>query len=148
MIDREKVIESLLQNMHAMRHKFMVGYSEKEKKEQVITPSQGFVLRLVARDGDVNIKAIAERLHITSSAATQLVDGLVDKGYLNRKGGTDDRRMINLSLSDKAKKLFEDFRSQSLHRMMTVFDVLTDDELVQYTALNKKIVDGLGGSKC
>ena len=141
MINRKKIIEDLLQNMHAMRHKLMVGYTA--KKEVAITPSQGFVLRFVAKNSSTNVKTIADSLHITSSAATQLIDGLVDNGYLVRKSNPDDRRVIALSLSDKANKLFKEFQEQGLQKMMELFDALTDDELVQYADLNKKIIGNI-----
>lgn len=139
MTNRKKIIEDLLQNMHAMRHKLMVGYTT--KKEMVITPSQGFVLRFVAKNSSANIKAITQALNITSSAATQLVDGLVDKGYLVRKNNTNDRRIITLSLSLKAKNLLKKCKEQGLQKMIDIFDILTDEELTQYAVLNKKLVN-------
>lgn len=141
MINRKKIIEGLLQNMYAMRHKLMVGYTE--KKELVITPSQGFALRYVAENKSANVKDIAKTLNITSSAATQLIDGLVDKGYLIRKSSLDDRRAIVLSVSLKAKKLFKECKEQGLQKMIKLFDVLTDNELAEYSKLNKKITGSI-----
>ncbi len=146
MINRKKVIDGLLQNMYAMKHKLMVGYAD--KKELAITPSQGFVLRFVAKNSSANVKTIAETLRITSSAATQLIDGLVDKDYLVRKGDPDDRRVIALSLSMKAKKLFNDFQKQGLQKMTELFNALDDEELTQYVALTKKIMDNVINKKC
>ena len=141
MINRKKIIDDLLQNLHATRHKMTVCYTAKD--EITITPSQGFVLRFVAANSSANVKDIAEALHITSSATTQLVDGLAYKGYLIRKSDPDDRRVIDLSLSLKAKKLFKKFKEQSLQKITNLFDVLTDKELTQYAVLNKKIADGI-----
>lgn len=139
MLNRSKVIEGLIQDMHAMRHKLMVGYTA--KKHMVITPSQGFVLRFVAKNDSANVKAVTQALNISSSAATQLVEGLVEKGYLVRHDNPNDRRISNLSLSEKAKKLFKEFKEQGLQKMTEVFDALTDEELSQYAALNRKIAD-------
>src|ERR1035437_7218371 len=115
MINRKKTIEDLLQDMHAMRHKLMVGYTA--KKEVVITPSQGFVLRFVAKNSSANVKAITQALNITSSATTQLVDGLVEKGYLIRRVDSKDKRITSLLLSLNAKKLFKEFEKKSLQKM-------------------------------
>src|ERR1035437_6187060 len=139
MINRKKTIEDLLQDMHAMRHKLMVGYTA--KKETVITPSQGFVLRFVAKNSFTNVKAITQALNVTSSATTQLVDGLVEKGYLIRSVDSKDKRITTLSLSLKAKKLFKAFKEKGLQKMTTLFDVFTDEELTHYATLNKKITD-------
>lgn len=140
MMDRKKIIEGLLQNSHAMRHKLMIGYTA---KKIAITPSQGFVLRFVAKNSAANVKAIAQALHVSSSATTQLIDGLVDKGYLIRKNSPHDRRVSSLSLSEKAKKLFKEFKKQGLQKMTLLFNALTDKELIQYAALSKKIVDNM-----
>ena len=146
MTNRKKIIEDLLQNMHVMRHRLMVGYTA--KKEVIITPSQGFVLRFVAKNSFANVKAITQALNITSSAGTQLVDGLVEKGYLVRKDNPKDRRVVTLSLSLKAKKLFKEFKEQGLHKMMEIFEALTDKELVEYDVLNKKLIDFLSKKQC
>src|ERR1035437_3586206 len=122
MINRKKTIEDLLQDMHAMRHKLMVGYTA--KKETVITPSQGFVLRFVDKNSSANVKAITQALNVTSSATTQLVDGLVEKGYLIRKIDPNDRRFTTLSLSLKAKKLFKKYKEQGLQKMTEIFNIL------------------------
>lgn len=141
MINRKKIIEGLLHDMHAMRHKLMVGYCD--KKKNTITPSQGFVLHFVAKNNSANIKTLAEALHITSSAATQLVDSLVEKGYIIRKEDLNDRRAITLTLSSKAHKLFETFKEQGVQKMTLLFDALTDEELIQYATLHKKISDNI-----
>ena len=140
MPDRKETMEALIYSLQAMRHKFLLGYAG--SKEISITPSQGFVLQVVAH-GPCSVKDVAKALHITSSAVTQLIDGLVEKGYLLRQEHQADRRVSSLSLSPKAKKLFAQFKSQSHHRIMQLFNVLTDTELKQYAALNKKIVDSL-----
>lgn len=139
MTNRKKTIEDLLQNMHAMRHKLMVGYTA--KKGVVITPSQGFVLRFVAKNNSANIKAITQALNITSSAATQLVDGLVEKGYLIRKVNPKDKRFTTLLLSVKAKKLLKKCKEQGLQKMTALFDVFTDEELSKYALLHNKLTN-------
>ncbi len=144
-IDRKQIIESLLHNLHAMRHKFMAGYAAKDG--EVITPSQGFVLHLVAKNSPANVKTIAKELNITSSAATQLIDGLVEKGYLVRKNDPKDRRLSFLLLPEKAKKLFEEFKENRAQKMIAVFNALTDEELLQYAALNQKITDHIINKK-
>ncbi len=146
MLNREKIVEELLHNIHAMRHKLMVGYAS--KKDCAITPSQAFVLRFVAKNNIVNIKSITEVMHITSSAATQLVDGLVLKGYLLRKSDPLDKRVVSLGLSDKAKKVFSEFKKEGAKKMTEIFSALTDDELVQYAGLSKKLIDHITINKC
>ncbi len=134
-------MEGLLQNMTAMRHKLMVGYTA--KKQMAITPSQACVLRFVAENPSANVKAIAQTMNISSSAATQLISNLVEKNYLLRKVSPKDRRVISLSLSAKTNKLFKEFKAQGLKKMTELFSALTDEELAQYAALNEKIANSI-----
>jgi hypothetical protein len=39
--------------------------------------------------------------------------------------------------------MFNEFKEQGLRKMMKLFDVLTDDELTQFAALNKKITENI-----
>jgi len=107
----------------------MVGYTA--KKEVVITPSQGFVLRFVAKNNSANVKAITQALNITSSAATQLVDGLVHKGYLVRKDNPMTGELLHYHCLWKLKKKFKEFKEQGLRKMIEVFKRLYDEELTQ-----------------
>lgn len=137
MVDRKKIIEGLLHNIHAMRHKLMVSYSGAKKAP--VTPSQGCALRFIAKNSPANVKAVAKALQISSSAATQLIESLVTKGYLMRRHAVHDRRVISLTVTPKAQKLFIEFKKQGLKKMTMLFSALTDEELAQYAALNARI---------
>ncbi len=145
MVNRKKIIENIFQNMYALRHTLAVGYHP--KKEISITPSQACVLRFVAENASVNVKTIAEALHISSSAATQLIDGLVNKKYLIRKSNLNDRRAIAVSLSENAKKLLHEFKKHGLQKMVKIFSVLTYEELSYYALLNEKIIQSVMNKK-
>lgn len=145
-VNRKEIMEELLQNMHKIRHKFWASCAS--KKELDVTPSQGFVLRFVAENESVNVKMIAEALHVTSSAATQLIDSLVSKGYLVRKENVDDRRVVSISLSDVARKAFKKYKEDNLQNIRELFEVLSDEELAHYAKLNKKIIKGITNNQC
>jgi DNA-binding Lrp family transcriptional regulator len=55
---------------------------------------------------------IAERLGVTSSTATGLVERLVDGGYVERAHSTQDRRQVLLKLLPKGRRLMDGFRRQ------------------------------------
>ena len=148
---RKQLIEEIMGNMHAIRRKFASqwltktakpDHSAKDNKAH-ITSSQWMALAAVMRKENVSITELAETLGVTASAATQLVDELVTKGYLMREDKTGDRRSLSLSLSDKCKKKFSDMKTKHLDRFMCMFDALTNKELEQYAAFNKKIAESI-----
>ncbi len=138
MRSRKDIIEELLECFASMKRSMAVrGLGGKHG--QHITPSQWSVLMLIEQHGDMSLRDVAEALTISSSAATQLVDGLVTNGYVVRKKNTKDRRAISLSLSKRAKGQVGTMRHQAVKKFLEVFRTLSDKELSQYCTLTKKI---------
>ncbi len=67
-------------------------------------PRRGtFVLGAVANHGSTLSDAVAG-LRTTKQAASQLVDTLVSRGYLERAPDPDDRRRVTVTLTDRGRE--------------------------------------------
>lgn len=137
--DRKKLVEKAIENIYAIKHKIMYKMAF-FFKEIGITHSQMAVLRILQKNGNINIKDIASHLGITSSATTQIVDELVKKEFLLRKRNAEDRRTVNLTLSEKALVQFNSIKNKSFNELYSLFEVLSDEELSDYCKLNNKII--------
>ena len=104
-----------------------------------ITPAQWGVVILIEQKNESTVKDIASALNVTSSAATQLVDGLVSSGYVTRKQDPKDRRRVTLMLSAETKRHVAQMRAQVSKRLLKFFKVLDDKEFDQYIRLNEKL---------
>jgi DNA-binding MarR family transcriptional regulator len=142
MTNRKQKIEELMENFQSLK-RTMVFHATPSMKIPRITPSQWGVLRFVLQRGESTVKDVAKALGITSSAATQLIDGLVINGYVTRGELTEDRRKVTLTLSNKTKKQVEKMKKQALQKFLKFFEVLNDKEFDQYILFNKKIVKKL-----
>ena len=60
-------------------------------------------LRLFGSEKSLNNKEIAKRMNLSQSRLTRIIDGLVQKGYLNREIDQTDRRNIKVTLSRRGK---------------------------------------------
>jgi len=108
-----------------------------------ITGSQWFVIRYIFQNEGTSTNEVAEALDMSGSAVTQLVNGLVKKGYIKRKSKPTDRRASTLMLSLHSRKKIQDFKKKRIVMMLHMFTALTDAEFKQYVALNKKIFTSL-----
>lgn len=142
MEDRKKLIEKVIESIHAIKHNIAAEMHLLFDEIQM-TQSQLLVLHFVKKNKTINIKDLANLLSITSSAATQIVNGLVNKGLLLRKRNPDDRRTLKIELSEKSKNQFDSIRSKSFQTLSSLFDVLDNDELLNYCKLNNKIADSI-----
>jgi DNA-binding MarR family transcriptional regulator len=145
MLDRVKLFEELIESFHAIRHKLVL--ESNSFNDGHISLSQLIVLRIVSKYDGTSIKEISSKLCITSSAVTQLVNGLVNKGYLKREGSLEDRRSLRIFLSGPGKAIIDTLRSNGMEKLFSIFNALDDEELVKYCELNKKIVDNLLGGQ-
>ena len=105
-----------------------------------ITPAQWGVLMCVGHGAKSTVKDVAGALSITSSAATQLIDGLVESGYVKRAEDLRDRRSVSLTLSKKTKRQVEAMKGAAILKFLKLFESFTDKEFELYCALSKKIV--------
>ncbi len=140
MANRKKLIEEIMASINAMKNKMQFKIMQEGSKDR-ITHSQWFVLCFIDQYKNLGIKEISKMLCITSSAATQLVDGLVESGYVERKTNSDDRRSLQLALSSKGKKNIVMMKKQHIKTMEAVFSALSDKELETYNTLHKKILN-------
>lgn len=108
-----------------------------------VTPSQWGVLMFIEQQGESTVKDVARTLGITSSATTQLVDGLVSSGYVTREASDEDRRTVILTLSKKTRAQVDKMKKEGLRKFLELFKSLNDKEFDQYILLNKKIIDKL-----
>lgn len=75
------------------------------------------------------MKEIAKKLCISPGALSTSVATLVKKGYVNRKGSEDDRRVVYVVLTDKAKKINEIHEDIHFEMVDKIGSQLNDEQL-------------------
>lgn len=86
--------------------RLMDSYNDKNSRiaiQRGLTESEFKCLRLIGNDKGLSNKKIADRMNLSQSRLTRIVDGLVEKGYITRESNRKDWRCLNLTLSRKAK---------------------------------------------
>lgn len=109
-------------------------------RQSGLTHAQWIALSVIREKEGVGIKKIAEVLGVSSSAATQLVDDLEENKFVIRETSKDDKRVLVISLTEKAQKQFADMQRERIQAFSVFFDALDAEEFAQYVALNKKII--------
>ena len=102
--------------MDTFMHRSMRGWSHFAKSTG-LSMSQFSILMQLHHKGPCGLSEIGERFDISAAAASQLVDKLVQAGYLERTEDPTDRRAKLLALSDKGKELINQ-GTEERHRWM------------------------------
>lgn len=91
------------------------------------------------KKGSASVKELAKFLRVTPGAVTQFIDALVDKKLVKREENLNDRRSINIKLTNYAEKEFNTFKKKYFINAGKAFISLNDKELKQFTKLLDKI---------
>jgi len=88
--------------------------------------------RLMSSEERLNNKDLAKRMKLSPGRVTRIMDGLVEKGYMEREIDKDDRRNMIITLSRKGKILAHKINGAyvKIHQ-----DILQDIDTSQHKAL-------------
>jgi DNA-binding MarR family transcriptional regulator len=97
-----------------------------------LTQAEFRCLRLFGKDESLNNKQIAERMNLSPSRLTRIIDGLVKKEYIIREIDPNDRRNMRVCLSKKGQLLVHQLNKAyiEIHR-----DILEDIDRDQHQPL-------------
>lgn len=79
-------------------------------------------------EGSAVASALAERLVVTRPSVTALVDGLVERGLVERRGAPDDRRRVVHALTPKGRRALKAADRAIAERLGRVLGELGDRE--------------------
>ena len=92
--------------MDVFMHRSMRGWNQFAKSTGLSMPQFSILMQLHYK-GACGMSAISERFDVSAAAASQLVDKLVQAGYIERTEDPSDRRAKLLKLSANGAKLVE-----------------------------------------
>lgn len=109
--------------------KWVADVIAKHLKEYDLTPQQYNVLRILRGQypGAISVNTICERMIDKMSNVSRLVDKLEKKELVNRKINQEDRRQMDISITDNGLKLLEVLDNKE-PEMIDQFKHLSTDE--------------------
>ena len=76
-----------------------------------ITPGQSRALRVLERHGPLRLTALADQVRIAPRSTTQVIDGLEQRGLVERRPDPLDRRARLVALTGEGQRISELIRS-------------------------------------
>ncbi len=137
---RQEQTAQLLRSIDQIRRWMM---NQPDARASLPTRAQVGFLHLISEHGTQSIKDLAATFGMTSSGATQLVDGLVKAGLVTRSEDVHDRRKICLAITVTGQEHLAHAKDKTRHIMERLFSVLNDEELSQLAKLHDKLAGHL-----
>ncbi|EOH99226.1 hypothetical protein UAY_02003 [Enterococcus moraviensis ATCC BAA-383] len=127
----QELMRLMVQNRHS-------AFSRLEKSNQ----GESIVIKFLARYGEpTSPKHLAESLNLSSARIAVVLGSLEKKGQIERKMDPDDRRRINVTLTDCGKKAAKLQKKEMRDKIVQIFKLMGETETKQFIELTAKFVD-------
>lgn len=114
---------------------------------QGLSRPQAEALHLLSCRDWATIKLMAELLGISSSAATQLTEGLAQLDLVSRSEDPADRRVVQVRLTDAGRDKVRALRDSSRQYIEGFLDAMSDIEIKHLLTLLTKLAHSSGADQ-
>ena len=97
--------------------------------EIAITMPQAKILYLLGAMGDLHMSDLVQRLGVSLSTISGLVDRIVDQGLAHRHDDPVDRRQVVVGLTPAGSAFIDRFRELNARQMRELLELLGDHDL-------------------
>ena len=87
------------------------------------------VLTALEAQGALSMRRLAEAMDVSDASATGIVDRMEKRGLVERRHGTDDRRVVLVYATDAGRQVFIDMAAHRREILSKVLAELTADEM-------------------
>lgn len=104
-----------------------------------LTTSQFGVLEALYYLGPLQVGQVGEKILKSSGNMTLVVDNLVKRGLVERQRREDDRRCIELHLTEDGRSLIAALMPQYVAQVVTAMNALSQDQQAQLAVLCRQL---------
>jgi DNA-binding MarR family transcriptional regulator len=90
-------------------------------------PRMMMLFRLAHR-GQCTVSDLSRHMEVSAPAASQLVDKLVEAGYVSRVENRDDRRIRNIEITPRGLKLVQELKNEHKNKINSILDAIPEEE--------------------
>lgn len=106
-----ELLVKLFKNIMEIEEKYLITPEFKE-----ISVNDMHIIEAIGVEEPKSMSAVAKLMSVTTGTLTKSMDGLTEKGYVNRERGKKDKRIVFVSLTEKGRRAF--YHHETFHRDM------------------------------
>lgn len=106
-----------------------------------IPPSHVKVIFYLSQKKSMSVSDVAKCLDISKPNMTPIIDKLISNGLVNRYTDPNDRRKINIELTEKAHNLLKNKKREIKDNLFNKISTLNDEDLYKLDASIREMYD-------
>lgn len=134
--DEESLAETFWAVARRLRHQ-----SKRTLEPWEINPGHARALAVLMRHGAVRLSTLAEHLRIAPRSATEVVDGLAERGLVERRPDPVDRRATLVALTGEGERVGEAIRVARAAEAERFFGALDPADRAELTRILRRLRD-------
>jgi len=108
-----------------------------------VSQAQAHLLFMIEGNQPVSFKRLAMLTSLTPGAITQLVNPLVERGYITRTPDPKDRRVVYIALSAEGEELMLGLQGSHEKLLRAMLETLSDEEVAAWISIQGKMLSYL-----
>jgi DNA-binding MarR family transcriptional regulator len=104
---------------------------EKLAKSLNLTVSEFKTLRLLKKDQFISVGELAKKMGLSNSRLTRIIDGLVSKEVIKREINSDDRRVMEVTLTTEGIRMAESVKEKYYQSQSDIIEGIPKDKATQ-----------------
>lgn len=108
-----------------------------------ISGGQGRILFILWKTDNLTISEISEKTSLAKNTVSVVINGMVNKGIVERNINPENRRQTIVSLTDYAKSLQEKYETVSQQMNMLFYQGFSEEEQKQFEQYLARILETL-----
>jgi DNA-binding MarR family transcriptional regulator len=106
---------------------------KKNLKQNRMSHSYYHILKVLKKCGELPMSEIGRMVYISKSNMTSLIDNLVANNLAERLPHKNDRRVINIALTEEGNELLNEWRKHSNNEIKMNLSTLPDEDLKKFS---------------
>jgi len=121
-------IDLIADNLISIHPLLYKSISRPLKHQSSITPGGMYVLGSLKRNGTQSMSDIGKCLSMPKPHVTVIVDRLIEEGLVERQSDPNDRRIVNILLTEKGLEDFENIKQEISENLKIKLSLLSIEE--------------------
>ena len=135
-------IEELFSTMIQLG-KLMSQNTQETREQKMATMLQFSALHFLSENPEVAMSELGEKLKLSKSSATQLIERLVKAGLVKREEDREDRRIMRLTITNKGKRQGEILKEKIITRMGKIFSKIPENDIKELIRIHHNLINTL-----
>jgi DNA-binding MarR family transcriptional regulator len=125
---REDLLADVLDELNQISYRDVQG-SLKRWHEGALSLVHLNLLMLLRAKGTLTMTHLAELLDVSVASATGIVDRLEKKGVIERRRSEEDRRVVEVRVTERGDAIFSAMQAERQDRLNRLLAEISDDDL-------------------